>query len=320
MSILFILLSLLGWWWILSHGSHTNPAPSSEHTSSGSDAETPSAYDQLIEEQSAPIRKEADTYNEAIKRRDISLCEQIESSEKQAACKDQVILIQANSSTDLSICDAISENTLQSECRDTIAEGIARNTKNKHLCARIENERIKTRCREDIDSINLRGILQENRASQATCEELEGNFRSECMRAISSTQNEEYYLQAMKILDISLCAHITEKALATTCRDAIFLEQAQKNGNAVLCTNITDGEKKVHCIEKTKAYQDIHTFKRATESKNLTECEKISDTHLKHQCHNNITLELVKTSKNTKLCDTLTNTGIIENCKRIENQ
>lgn len=137
---------------------------------------------------------------------------------------------------------------------------------------------------------------------------------------MDSTHDEAQYLEAVKTLDLNLCKTIVEDRLKHVCQDTILLEQAQKSNNISLCSSISDGEKKVYCIEKAKTHQDIALFKRASESKDLRTCTSIMDTNLKNRCHDVITLELVKTSKNTKLCDTLTNTGIIENCKRIENQ
>jgi len=246
------------------------------------------------------------------------LCEAIVDADKKTECHDRAVMASISESGDISICESIHDDTLKTACRDRTANNYAIAQGNKGLCVRITDPLLKKKCREDIDTVKLRTLVQEKTATEETCTALEESFQKECLRSIDTHRGEEQYLTAIKSGNLAMCDAITDSRLSTVCRDTILLDRAQKDANGSLCAQITDAEKKAYCTSRISTSADITQFQDATKSNNLQACMSIADVNLRNRCHDVVILELVRNSKNVQLCSTLTNTGIIESCQRIQ--
>lgn len=169
-----------------------------------------------------------------------------------------------------------------------------------------------------MDGTTLQILLTEKRATPSACESLEPSFRSDCLRSIQSHHAEETYLEAIKSGNITRCQQITEPTLAATCRDTLLLEEAQNKHDPEICQKIHDHEKRQFCLDRTRVGKDIDILRDAIQTNQIEQCQKISDIRMRHQCHDTLILAIVRSSKNAHLCQTLHNTGIIEDCRRIQ--
>lgn len=82
------------------------------------------------------------------------------------------------------------------------------------------------------------------------------------------------------------------------------------------CLRIKDETKKTYCTSHISTKNDATLFKEYIASTNLNGCDTLSDENLKNRCHDIVTLTLVRTSKDSSLCQTLTNTGMIATCNQ----
>ena len=276
------------------------------------------SFEEQEKEALETAKNNSEIFNQAQQKQDEWLCESITDDPLRSECRDRVVIAKIGNSWDMTLCEDITDESRKTNCRDLIALNSAREIWMKALCARISNENDIKRCREDIDGKRLATVLAEKSATPQICASFEENFQKECLRSIDTFRSEEQYLTAIKTKNLAACDAVTEPQLQTDCRDNILLERAVSEWNNVLCRSITSPEKQSYCVKKWDTQADISTFKAATSGKSLEECRTINDGSLRNRCHDIVTLDLVRESKDARLCDTLTNTGIIENCKRIE--
>lgn len=275
-------------------------------------------YESMVQHGHDMAHQDIATYNEAISRWNIDLCQHIVDLVRREECNDQIILAHVQAWNTQHHCDEIQHHERKKHCEDFIIQESAINALDKSQCAAIWDERMRKRCREDIDGAMLQNILKENRANPTICQSLEWSFRIDCLRSMQTYRAEEQYLEAIKSGVIANCDQIWESKLATTCRDTLLLEHAQNNRNHQLCGQIIDTEKQQFCHERTQIGIDIDILQQATSTNNLNQCQQIGDERLKNQCNDGIILTLVRTSKNAALCQALTNTGLIADCHRIQ--
>lgn len=122
------------------------------------------------------------------------------------------------------------------------------------------------------------------------------------------------YRDALASHVLANCDKIQDSGLIQNCRDALLLEQAIKNSDINLCNTISEAQKKQFCITQLGKKNTNVDFASVVSSGNIGECQKLSSTRLKNQCHDMILISQVRNSKNTSLCATLTNTGMMNTC------
>lgn len=233
-------------------------------------------------------------------------------------CMDQIRINEIKKTEKISDCTTLRNTERVKLCKDIVAESTALSTLNASICEYIQDATTKKRCLENIDAKKYENIIATKSYSEATCSELSGTFKSECLKMISTVDAEEAYYRAIKSGKIELCSLVTNERLYQNCRDTILGDVAIAQNSENFCMSILDQEKKNSCFARLAITRNNTLFENAVNTNNLQACESIADTEIRNRCHDIVVLSLVKITKNPSLCDTLTSISNRENCKRID--
>lgn len=279
--------------------------------------EAPVDYQWSLKKAQESNENDAKNYSLALEKKQWAICESIKNTEQKLACKNMILAIQALDSKNTALCVEIQDQAIKTQCQDRIGLEIAREKWDKSLCSSITDSWSISYCRTSIDEENLRKIIQEWTASETTCSALEENLRETCIRSIAKKQTQDLYIKAIQSNSIENCELIEIESEKNICLDTVHLKKAVAENNISLCANILSSEKRDSCESLLEKKNDTIRFKELISTNNREWCSTLSDTVLQNRCSDTIALSLVRTSKDSSLCDTLTQTWIIATCKKI---
>lgn len=269
----------------------------------------------IFADEEKKLQEENKAFNEATKYKNPNSCKIIKTENKKQECEDTVVMLIAIEKNDFEICKNIQTENINQDCNHQIIEKNAIDKKNKILCNAIQDEKQKIACRETIDAQNLKKILQEWEITAKKCEELENNFKSECLKQIDIYKIEENYQKAINSENISLCQDIEDKNLKKNCQEKILIEKAIKEKNIFLCEYGSNEETKNNCRKKIIKNNDSQNLEIAIKTNNLQQCKNLSDEILQNSCNDIIIFDFVKKTKNISLCKSLKNKENIPICE-----
>lgn len=289
------------------------PNPYTYETLSG----TRETYEEMKKSKAEQAKIDIDTYNTAITQRDMNLCDQLSEVHHQAQCKDMIRMATAITSGDRDACETLTDTILQQECHDTVIYTLSASGATKDLCDEISDEHTRSQCKTDIDTRNYQARSASGTLDEAFCMSLSDELQRTCRARISRTNDQDTYRQALASKDISLCNTITVEALKNQCRDTLILEIAIREKNADYCENILDSEKSSFCKKSLSNQNEALLYQTIISQWDITKCSILTIDSYKHQCHDVLTIALVRTSADTTHCQSLYNTGMIASCEKI---
>lgn len=264
------------------------------------------------------IEKDNKAYNEALKYKNNNWCKLIANSEKQQECIDAIIMLEAIETKNFEKCNEIKiENDIQ-ECNQKIIEITAIEKLNKNLCNAILDTNKRMACKDSIDSKKLSQLIHQWNITKQKCEELDNNFRTECIKEINIYQIDEEYINTIDSKNIAKCSNLDDENLKKSCQEKILYNRAIEEKNAVLCEYINNDEQKNYCRKKTLINIDSSILDNAIKNNNIKECDNLADISLREICNDIIIFKTVKITKNTNLCKQIKNKKNIETCKLIK--
>ncbi len=161
------------------------------------------------------------------------------------------------------------------------------------------------------------GHVQSNSLTQEYCMSLSDTYKTECMRKISTIEEEVLSEQAINGNNMNICEKIANIELKNNCRDTINLKLAIRTKTSDTCSDITGEKDQLYCRSQLSKIDDITNYKNAMRNQDITMCKKIVDPRVQSDCHDKILLSTIKITKDISLCVSLTNTRLISPCQQI---
>ena len=286
-------------------------------TNTGTDESSPTAREEQRVIAENINKKNAEFYNTAIKEQDPKLCEGITKINKQEECRDMIAATQAKKSWNIEACNALTNTGITLLCRDVIRSDRAVVTRNKILCEKVLDPTRKLYCQDEIDTISLQENAKTNTLTRDLCDKLWTEQRWNCLSEVAQTDETTIYQTALKDNNLDLCKTIRNKEVQVSCTDTIYLKLAISKNDALLCDTITDKTKTAYCKAQVSKNNDTAIYRAAISTTDIENCSKIIDVRIRNKCNDTIIISRVKNEKNTALCTSLTNTGIIASCQKI---
>lgn len=126
-------------------------------------------YADIQAQNAEQAQADTDTYNTAIERADITLCETIKSRAEQVRCRDMVYATLALREVKKESCDTISDTSLRTRCRDNIVYALASSGTTRSICDELTDETLMSECRAMIDDRLYRARLASGTLDDAFC-------------------------------------------------------------------------------------------------------------------------------------------------------
>ncbi len=275
------------------------------------------SYQALEAQKRDEAQKNATTYNTAIREQNIQLCESIIDEEKKNGCKDNILLIQAGKTNNLEHCSQLTNSWVAVKCRDTIMQNLATKQGDKSLCKNISDTTLQKNCESFVDESNLRIMMESGTLSENGCRNLSTEHQTSCFDALGKKNDANAYAKALASENLIYCSIINDMELKNTCSDSILMKQAISTNNKALCEKIVDTAKKSYCLSRVSTRNEAELFREYVTGTDPNACSSLSDMSLRNRCRDIVTLTLVRNSRDTSLCKTLTNTGMMISCQQI---
>ncbi len=260
-------------------------------------------------------QKDTTTYNDAITKKDPTLCESISDLSERSRCKDNITISVAVETHDRSNCSSLSGAMLV-RCEDTVIYSLASRDADKSLCREISDENIQTNCLKEQEEIMLKKASGSGQISREFCTLFETEWKTQCESLVSRVDESSLYRDAIEKKDITLCDTITDESLRFQCRDILLLQSAIASSDSTLCDGIRDATRQETCSLQVRARSDIVLLQRFALSGTLDDCATLSTESYKNQCHDMVLLRTIRTSGDTDRCRELYSTGMIDRCEK----
>ena len=279
----------------------------------------PTSYTDTVATAQKSESEDIATYNSALEKQDVTLCDSIDSTARKTDCQDTIQSAQAQSSDNLDGCTTLSDSGKTLQCQDNIYAARAQKNTDKTLCSKIDAKNLKSYCEEQVDTRSLQDALEKNTVSESFCSSLVESLQDECKSSLTQVDDTAIYTEAIKKKDLKLCDTLSNEDIQGSCRDAIILQMALAEQNGDYCASISDTEKKQYCESTLNKKNDAERFQDIVATGDIAQCNKFSDKTLQYQCSDMITLAQVRTTHDSNLCGDLFNTGMQYACVQIAN-
>lgn len=280
-------------------------------------AEPVSPYEDMKANIDKENTKNIELYNAAIRDQDPMLCNGIQDNLKRSECSDMIQATVAKKTWSMETCDTLTNTGVILLCKDTIYNDRAVSQRNKSICKNISDSDMSIFCQEETDKLTLKLHIENKTITRELCENMGSKYQDTCLREIREVDESELIKTATNADDLELCNKINNAELQITCTDTITLKKAITTQNSILCDTLTNTAKKLYCMSQVSKTNDIELYKSALHKNDVEGCTQITNENLRNKCHDNIIMTTVKSEKNTTLCDTLTNTGMILSCQQL---
>lgn len=269
----------------------------------------------------AKAKNDSEAMTQALKSGSLSDCEKINSDETlKKECEDSINYASILKSQDSTACDQLSDESLKTQCYNHIYSSRAVDEKNISLCEKISDPTMKQLCLDQVQMIlgryaktaqdcsvisskTLRSQCEDNFLLQNSTKSLKAegcshisnaNLLEQCKKVVA--KNIEVIQQSKKAAEnatvtktldeiLSLCDTLTG-GRATVCKDAVYPQLAFDKKDLTHCDKISDSAKADECRREQgdKINQYYMRQSLALHDKNM--CGQISDNDLKKLCQN----------------------------------
>ncbi len=225
-------------------------------------------------------------YNDALSKKDETLCEKIVDLKIKTECYDQIYLDIAISGLDTKFCNKIKDSEIKQNCLDQILAFSGRTFKSADECNVIKNSSLKQTCLDGFyyeNSINNMtkdscGLIKDKKLKRRCENTIEK--KSEVAKATQKQIEGTYQTIEEKQ---EKCENMTGQK-AIDCNDEVSFSLAQQNKDISYCNSISDSSSKSNCIETNSANINNFYIKQATLNNNPSLCNKILDSALRTSC------------------------------------
>jgi hypothetical protein len=225
-------------------------------------------------------------YNDAIQKKDETLCEKIVDSELKTKCYDQIYLGVAIANSDTKFCDKITDSDTKQNCLDQLLALSGRTLKSADECNVIKDSSLKQICLDNFYYENSINNMSEDGCSKIQDKELRERCESTIEKkagVAESTQKQIVRTYQTTEEKLQECGTLTGEA-ATDCKDEANFNLALEKKDISYCNSIVDSSSKASCIEVNSTSINNFYLKQATFNNDPTLCNKILDSELRSSC------------------------------------
>jgi hypothetical protein len=274
-------------------------------------------YDEKKQAEKDQNKQDISLYNKAIHENQWDICGNIVDVVRKWMCEDMISAKKAIELNDKSHCTQIKDPTIRVQCNDRISQKLAEEKWQKSLCDIITETGSQLYCRENIDEKLLQIALSDQTTTKEFCASLEIKFQEVCETSLAREIMQNNYNTAIKSGNTEDCKAIQTESERTLCLDSLTLRKAITGSDMSLCETIIQDEKRAYCKKTLTKNTETQRFKEYISTNNLSGCSSLTDVAFKNKCTDTVIFSLVRTNKDSKLCEKITNTGMLANCRKI---
>ncbi len=229
---------------------------------------------------------DAANFADILRSGDEKQCEKLNDEKLKQECYDKIYYASAKDTMDLALCDKISDAALKQNCKDTIQAVLGRTAKSAADCDSIVDPAIKQNCRDSFYFESSVDGLQEAGCSNIA----DAATKDRCVKTIA--QNKEVVASVQKqavreyVSNTEILAGCDKLAAENKalCADEANFNLALEKRDLSYCDKISDTTLKSRC--KTEQASNLNRFylRQAIAMKNPTLCNKITDAETRASC------------------------------------
>jgi len=225
-------------------------------------------------------------YNSALRSNDQKECEKLFNKEMKTKCFDSVYYSLGIENNDLNYCNKILDLGSKNDCSNKVILLLSKNNGTKDQCNLITDEILKGECLD-----NYQYKLSLDNLNADSCNSISSTeIKNECIRVVD---NNTKAIQAIKAEEQNKVKSTTEilascdqmdAESSTYCKDKANYSLAFEKKDISYCNKITDTQLKNECNSDQLANIDRYYLKQAMSTFGSQYCYKISNLELKAIC------------------------------------
>lgn len=303
-------------YFVFAGGSDDKKTPTVEYTVSA-EVETPQTYEEVKEDTLANQEQDIAVFNDAVTKKDRTLCDGISDILKKTECNETIILSEISAIGTLDDCGTLTLEPTKTQCQATLTQKEAVRTMNKTLCGELSDTDQAQYCREEIDEMVVANLIESKTATQSSCTQLEKKYQEACLASVARVDDKSILDSALATDNLEKCQSLSTEELQVACFDSVLLKRALANGDKSVCELIRDTAKQDACLWKANAMNDNDIFKKAIVDKDLKLCATITAESIANKCHDSVTMLIVRDTRDVSLCSGLKNSASLQNCQKL---
>lgn len=218
--------------------------------------------------------------DDALRRGNENLCNQIENEVLRTQCLDQIYLSRATQEFDAELCKKIIDEALKQSCFDRLQSVLGRMAASAESCDVIKDPILKQSCLDNyyfsssIDSLDTE-----------SCENIkDSSLKERCSKTIEKNIEVVQMTQQAITREYKTTAEKLEICTTDSCKDEANYDLAYEKKDLSYCNLIIDSQKQSECIRVQSANINSYYMKKATSKKDVSLCNKITDQSLRTSC------------------------------------
>ncbi|GEM_PF-3515998 len=226
--------------------------------------------------------------NQALRDKNETQCDSLNDPAIRQQCKDQVYAALALSELNTAFCEKISEASLKQYCFDRLQSLLAGSGGNAASCEKITDTTLKTQCK---DQVQFAASTQNT--DSGGCDKItKSSLKERCSATVAQNQKVLLLAQAQAqvvrkpvsaAVLINTCETLGEEA-SGPCRDQANYNLALEKKDLSYCQKITDSVKQNECLEVQGGNLNRFYLKQAIAQHDASSCQKILNADLKTAC------------------------------------
>jgi hypothetical protein len=229
-------------------------------------------------------------YYEALRKNDETLCEQIKDGALKTKCYDQIFLGAAIKNSDKSLCEKINDATIKQNCSDQVIALSSVAVKQAADCEAVKDIKLKQTCLD-----NYYFAASTAGMDNAGCANISNpDLKDRCEKTIAKNieVTEASKQQATRTYQtteqrLQSCSSMSG-ADASSCKDQANFSLAGEKKDISYCNKISDSQLQGNCIQTQSISINNYYLKQAMRLKDSSLCGKILDAELRTSCLSNI--------------------------------
>jgi len=230
-------------------------------------------------------------YAASIHSNDETECKKIQNDILKQQCYNKVYLNVAVDEQSLEICDNISDAVIKKLCNSQVHALLARNSSDINSCNEIDSGYLRDNCQ---DNYYLKSSAESH--DDNTCNNIKDpNSKQQC---IETVKNNIAVIEANKIAIKNRSNRTTQDLMdicnslsgdrAIKCKDMVYPKLAMEEKDISYCDKISDSILASKCKEQNNQNIDQYFIRQAIASNDISFCEKISSEIIQTTCKNSI--------------------------------
>jgi len=216
-------------------------------------------------------------------------CSAITNDAMRHQCVDQILLGAAMEAFDPKLCEEIQSEALKTKCLNQMQVTVTRTATSTDDCALIRDPLLKQQC---MDNVYL--ATSTNAKTAEGCESIQsGLVQERCKADVAESLEVDQAKEAYIIATANAAPVTAQQALSIcdtdACKDKINYNLAFEKKDLSYCNKISDSEMQKLCVQHQTENIDAYYLKAATATKNESLCSKIISAPIQGLCRDSVT-------------------------------